>query len=212
MTVRRTLTVLVIVFLVSLAIILSRKDVPKTIARGQSPHEKPAGIPARPGPPPVSTPAPDRRDLDGQPALAAPDPGELSATEPPPPLAGLLGAPGTRPEVEPQMVLDVLNAFRRTFGVYPAGEDNRQFVNALLGANRDNLPFLPRDHPRLNARGEIVDAWGTPFFFHLNSRTSIEVRSAGADRRMFTADDIVAGKAPDPSGQFAYPDDEPASR
>ena len=97
------------------------------------------------------------------------------------------------PAPEPRIVLDVLNAYRRAFGVYPAGEDNRQVMNALLGANAQKLPFIPADHPRLNENGELVDSWATPFFFHLLARDSIEVRSAGPDRAMYTADDIVAG-------------------
>ena len=133
-----------------------------------------------------------RKDLPGQPALSAPKASELSTTERPP-LANRLGAPGTLPAEEPGIVLNVLKAYRRTFGAYPAGEGNRQIVNALLGANAQNLPFIPLDHPRLNARGEITDAWGTPFFFHQNSRTSVEVRSAGPDRQLYTADDLVAG-------------------
>jgi hypothetical protein len=150
---------------------------------------------------------PARKDLEGQPALAAPNPAELVTESPP--LMALLGAPTTNPEAEAGIVLEVLNVYRRLFGAYPAGEDNRQFVNALLGANKENLPFIPRNHPRLNASGEIVDAWGTPFFFHLNSRISVEVRSAGADRRLYTADDIVAGKFPSIHGQIDLPDDEP---
>lgn len=144
-------------------------------------------------------------DVEGQPALTAPDREGLFVKDPPPLLA-LLGAKNSRPELEPEMVLDVLKSYRRLLGAFPAGEDNRQFVNALLGANRERLPFLSPDHPRINSRGEIVDAWSTPFFFHLNSRVSVEVRSAGPDQHFFTSDDIVAGKVPDLHGQF-----EPAS-
>lgn len=137
----------------------------------------------------------------GQPALAAPPPNELVTNETPA-LADRIGSPNTPPEQEAKVVLDLLKLYRRLLGAYPAGENNAQFVNALLGANREKLPLLPRDHPRLNPKGEIVDAWGTPFFFHQNSRNSVEVRSAGADRLLFTADDLVAGKRPptvDPS-------------
>jgi len=154
---------------------------------------------------------PARQYAVGQAAVNAPRPSELSTTERSP-LANLLGAPGTPPEKESRIVLDVLNAYRRTFGVYPTGEDNRQIVNALLGANAQNLPFIPLDHPRLNARGEITDAWGTPFFFHVNSRDSVEVRSAGPDRSLFTADDIVAGRPPSQTKRPMIPDQAPLSR
>jgi hypothetical protein len=155
-----------------------------------------------------SNPVPARKYAVGQAALSAPKPSELSTTERPP-LANQLGAPGTPPEKESRIVLDVLNAYRRTFGAYPTGEGNRQIVNALLGANAQNLPFIPLDHPRLNARGEITDAWGTPFFFHVNSRDSVEVRSAGPDRAFYTADDLVAGTPSSHAKRPTIPDRAP---
>jgi len=143
-----------------------------------------------------SSATPSRASIDGQPALSPPDRKDLKVREAPP-VAAALGAFNSKSEDEARMMLEVLNVYRRVLGMYPAGEDNRQFVNALLGANREKLPFLSSDHPRINAEGEIVDCWGTPFFFHLNSRTSVEVRSAGPDRHFFTGDDIVAGNAPE---------------
>jgi hypothetical protein len=44
---------------------------------------------------------------------------------------------------------------------------------------------------RLNGDGELVDPWGTPYFFHQISSSDTEVRSAGPDRIMHTSDDIV---------------------
>ena len=43
-----------------------------------------------------------------------------------------------------------------------------------------------------NERGELTDAWGTPYFFHQLSGTEMEIHSAGPDRRMFTGDDLIA--------------------
>ncbi|MEO6995482.1 MAG: hypothetical protein ABI273_17895 [Lacunisphaera sp.] len=127
-------------------------------------------------------------------------------------MANLLGARGTKPEAEPGIVLDLLKSYRRLFGAYPAGEGNQQFVNALLGANKGKLPLLPPDHSRINAQGELVDAWGTPFYFHQNSRTSVEVRSAGADRAFYTEDDIVAGQSPATLGESVLSSEESENR
>lgn len=123
-------------------------------------------------------------------------------------MAYRLGAPNTKPETEARIVLDLLKLYRHLFGAYPAGENNSQFVNALLGANKTRVPLLPRDHPRLNSGGELVDAWGTPFFFHQNSHSSVEVRSAGADRLLYTDDDIVAGKKLPERGPSTAADDQ----
>jgi hypothetical protein len=35
----------------------------------------------------------------------------------------------------------------------------------------------------------MCDRWGTPYFFHQVSKTEMEIRSAGPDRRMWTGDD-----------------------
>jgi hypothetical protein len=43
----------------------------------------------------------------------------------------------------------------------------------------------------LNAEGELVDRWGTPYFFHQLSKTSMEIRSAGPSRQMGTTDDLI---------------------
>lgn len=129
--------------------------------------------------------------IDGQPAPVRGVPATLATTRRPP-LADALGAPDTPPDREPAIVLDVLAAYRRSCGGFPVGEDNRQIVRALLGTNSARLPFLPTDHPRLNPNGELLDAWGTPFFFHLLARDRIEVRSAGPDREFYSADDLTA--------------------
>ena len=175
--------------------------VPARKETAESPAEKNA---------PVLAAVPARESLLGRPALVAPQTSELSTTESPS-LADRLGAPATKPEQEAQIVLDLLKIYRRSFGAYPAGEDNRQLMNAMRGANPDKLPFLPQDHPRLNANGELVDAWGTPFFFHQNSSTSVEVRSAGADHLMYTDDDIVAGTPHPRPDRSAVAEDTPQS-
>jgi len=86
----------------------------------------------------------------------------------------------------------ILEAYRNRFRAFPTG-DNREIVNALTGANPERLPFFPRDHPNLNASGEWVDRWSTPLFFHHLASDVIEIRSAGPDRTLYSADDVVGG-------------------
>lgn len=226
MTMRRVLTAGAMLVLVSLAIIVLRNDeaAPQSVSpapqnRSPAPQKSSAAgseQPERAASPsgasqPASSAVPARDSLEGLPALVAPQLSELSTTESPD-LANRLGALNTKPEAEAKIVLDLLKLYRRLFGAYPAGENNSQFVNALLGANKEKVPLLPHDHPRLNAKGELVDAWGTPFFFHQNSRNSVEVRSVGADQRLFTEDDLVAGKPPAALERSVASDDvEPSS-
>lgn len=68
---------------------------------------------------------------------------------------------------------------------------NEEIVRALTGANPLGVAFLPSSHRSINAAGLWCDRWGTPYQFHPLSAELMEVRSAGADRRLYTADDLV---------------------
>ncbi len=67
---------------------------------------------------------------------------------------------------------------------------NEDWAAALRGANPGNLRFLPDQHRVFNAEGLVIDRWGTPFFFHPVGYNRYELRSAGPDKKMWTADDI----------------------
>ena len=67
---------------------------------------------------------------------------------------------------------------------------NEDIANALRGRNSAKLRFLPDDAPCFNTQGQLVDRWQSPLFFHANDLQRVDIRSAGPDRRMWTADDI----------------------
>jgi len=99
------------------------------------------------------------------------------------------------PEPLPATVLENLRSvfrdYNSRFGGNPVGT-NPEITARLNGANPQQVVFLkPEDGMRLNDRGELVDNWGTPYFFHQLSRTEMEIHSAGPDRKMWTADDLV---------------------
>ncbi len=50
---------------------------------------------------------------------------------------------------------------------------------------------LPPTHPALR-EGRLIDRWGRPWLIHPQSADRIQVRSAGPDGKLFTADDLVA--------------------
>lgn len=81
--------------------------------------------------------------------------------------------------------------FGQRFGGNPTGT-NAEIVKALTGENEARANYLPPELRKLNDQGELIDQWGTPYFFHSDSATETEVRSAGPDRKMWTADDIVS--------------------
>ena len=81
--------------------------------------------------------------------------------------------------------------FGSMFGGHPVGT-NEEITRALNGENPKQAKFLRSEAGmRLNEKGELIDPWGTPFFFHQLSGTQMEIRSAGPDRKMWTADDLV---------------------
>ena len=77
------------------------------------------------------------------------------------------------------------------FGENPVG-NNAEITAALMGKNPKHINFVtPESGLRVNDKGEMVDAYGTPFFFHQLSGKEMEIRSAGEDRIMWTFDDLV---------------------
>ena len=74
-------------------------------------------------------------------------------------------------------------------GENPVGT-NAEITKSLMGGNPINATFSP-EPPSLNAKGELIDPWGTPYFFHQISGDDMEIRSAGPDKIMGTSDDIV---------------------
>jgi hypothetical protein len=51
--------------------------------------------------------------------------------------------------------------------------------------------FIAAGHARINARGELIDRFGTPYDFHPVSSELLEIRSAGPDKILETADDVA---------------------
>ena len=77
------------------------------------------------------------------------------------------------------------------FGGNPVGT-NPEITSQLTGNNPKSINFITAQAGmRINADGELVDAWGTPYFFHQLSGTETEIHSAGPDKIMWTADDLV---------------------
>jgi hypothetical protein len=67
---------------------------------------------------------------------------------------------------------------------------NEDWAAMLRGQNAARERFLPEGHPALDGQGRLVDRWGAPLFFHALGGGRYELRSAGPDKKMWTADDI----------------------
>lgn len=134
-------------------------------------------------PPPSEAPPPEQQAARGEPASAR----ALRASNPPPP-EPLTEDPA---QTEAEAIALNIRQFMLRFGANPVGT-NAEIVKELNGGNAKNARYLPPDLLRLNDQGELIDRWGTPYFFHQESATKMEVRSAGPDRQLYTTDDYIA--------------------
>ena len=80
--------------------------------------------------------------------------------------------------------------FRTLTGENPTGT-NAEIMAAILGGNPKGAKLGPPEGQEINADGELIDRWGTPYFFHQLSKDKMEIRSAGPDKRMWNEDDII---------------------
>ncbi|HEY8901358.1 MAG TPA: hypothetical protein VIM61_13180 [Chthoniobacterales bacterium] len=149
-------------------------------------------------------------------------PAKLPAPPPPPPApqAQKSSAPVTlarladqaaSPEQKIQRVYGLLRDYMgvmKTRGGPPLST-NAEFTRAFTGKNPLGVVFLAPDNPAINAHGELVDAWDTPYFFHLLAADSVEVVSAGPDRIPFNADDLIFARSKNPNSLDPHPQSGP---
>ena len=107
-------------------------------------------------------------------------------------LADHLNAPTGDIRADLKIVANVLENFRTNFphDGNPVG-NNAEITAVLTGRNKLRYAAIPPNHPAINPAGELCDRWGTPFFFHAESAARMGIRSAGPDKKMWTADDIA---------------------
>ncbi len=84
----------------------------------------------------------------------------------------------------------MLRDFRALTHGNPEGT-NAEIMKSVMGGNGNQVRLGPPQGQTLNEQGELVDRWGTPYFFHQLSKDEMEIRSAGPDRKMWTTDDVV---------------------
>lgn len=105
-----------------------------------------------------------------------------------------LNAPSSSADADVMAVRDLVRGYRRMAKSNPVG-DNDEITAQLLGrhARGPAVMLIAPNNRAIDGGGRLVDRWGTPYFFHALSSSAMEVRSAGPDRRMWTADDVVDG-------------------
>jgi hypothetical protein len=103
-----------------------------------------------------------------------------------------LNAPESSPQQDAATIRDLIGSFRRLAKGNPIGE-NEEVTAQLMGRDPRGpaVTLIDPRNPAIDSRGQLVDRWGTPYFFHALSANNMEIRSAGPDRKMWTADDVV---------------------
>ena len=180
---------IVALFLVVLAIFAIRPrhrsvedmEIPTPVPQGAMPAPT-AATPTAAQPANQAIPPGDAPPLSAQPSGPTP-PADA------PPRQGGPTVAEVRDEIE--NVQFAVKDFRTAVGENPVG-NNAEITRALMGDNLKQVKIPIPLGSSMNADGELCDRWGTPYFFHQLSAKQMEVRSAGPDREMWTADDVVA--------------------
>ncbi|MGZ5503815.1 MAG: hypothetical protein ACXWGY_04060 [Chthoniobacterales bacterium] len=98
------------------------------------------------------------------------------------------------PDEEAMIEIDkvslMIRDYRTIAGENPVGT-NAEIMAAVMGENRKQAKLGPPEGMKLNEKGELIDRWGTPYFFHQISRDHMEIRSAGPDKILWTDDDPI---------------------
>jgi hypothetical protein len=95
------------------------------------------------------------------------------------------------PETALQNMQRAVHQYGQMFGGNPVGT-NPEITSQLNGDNPKHINFInPQPGAHIDAEGELVDQWGTPYFFHQLSGSQMEIHSAGPDKIMWTSDDLV---------------------
>lgn len=190
---KNSITALVVLLLAAIAVLVFISSREKRVRNADSPSAPTAPVAtATPSsvqssstaqaPPPKAAPPPDPKAT-----LAA----IQSATEIKSAASTTLPATTTAVPAAQQSLENVhfaLRDYRNALGENPVGT-NAEITRMLLGDNLKQVKIPVPDGSSVNGNGELCDDMGTPYFFHQLSATKMEIRSAGPDRQMWTADD-----------------------
>jgi hypothetical protein len=80
--------------------------------------------------------------------------------------------------------------YRGIAGENPVGT-HAEIMKSIMGGNPKGAMLGPPEGLPLNENSELIDRWGTPYFFHQLTRDVMEIRSAGPDRILWTGDDVI---------------------
>jgi hypothetical protein len=92
--------------------------------------------------------------------------------------------------IELDKIHRMIRDYHTVMGENPVGT-NAEIMAAIMGKNPHHAVLGPPEGQHLNGQNELVDSWGTPFFFHQISGDVMEIHSAGPDKIFGTSDDLI---------------------
>jgi hypothetical protein len=154
-----------------------------------APQPPPAKLTAAQTTPAIRLPAPAKAPDDRPRPVLPRNP--LVPGSAPSPIPPIVETADAQTAIDLNKITAMLRDYRTIANENPVGS-NAEIMRACMGDNPKHAVLGPPEGLSLNANGELVDRWGTPFFFHQLSKDLMEIRSAGPDRKMWTGDDIVS--------------------
>ncbi len=92
--------------------------------------------------------------------------------------------------IELDKIHRMIRDYHTLMGQNPVGT-NAEIMAAVMGKNAKQATLGPPEGQQLNAQKELIDPWGTPYFFHQISGDDMEIHSAGPDKTFGTSDDLI---------------------
>ena len=88
-----------------------------------------------------------------------------------------------------EVIDQLIGHYRYAYQENPVSGENFEIVEQLLGKNPKQIVFLDPESQALKGK-QLIDQWGTPYFFHALSGQQMDIRSAGPDQTLWTVDDV----------------------
>ena len=91
---------------------------------------------------------------------------------------------------EVDQLFEAFHKYKQIVGKYPQGSNTEIAKSVREGNNEKRLMILAVKDSQLNAKGEIVDPWGTPLKIYF-AQNEVLIRSAGPNRQFEDAKSLT---------------------
>jgi len=122
-------------------------------------------------------------------------PNKADLLSPPSPLIQELHAPDGTVARDLRILQNIFTDYRLSVKTGNPSGTNAEITAALTGKNKFYLAPIPPNYAAISEKGELLDRFGKPYFFHNLSANTLEIQTTGPDGRHHTSDDIKLSNA-----------------